>query len=493
MAEGLNATICPTPFLLASNYPATGGELSGRFCANIADGLTCCLPCPITEWVFKDEFKSQAPVANYISIVSFVCNILLLLTFLVLAEEQSHRHYLSVGVTVSLLMLSLAFIIPLGTKPELCHNDITPNNMYTDVGCAWTGALLLAGAMGAVVWILLRSIWTALRIIFDFKRTDIFKWVSLALGVGLPALFLAVEMPVTGVSYRLGDVCIPNGRAAFVTWFVWLLAFATLSAIILIATIIYCLWKYALSALAGSHVNTHRSTKSVDSAVSGEAEPGQQPSRRAIRRRKRVEWARIKRVLYLQWRTILLAFIVVNETIFFALIFVQQTAAAEAAARGITEADAAWAACLVSTQGDKNACLDLSTGLGLSEPRVIATLLLASLLGPVVFLLMLRWSMFTGWYDLLRNPRQFLKLFHGRRPSVGSQDFIMQSSPKHMSLTRPLGSEESRKQDGVVGTKAEPKIDAALSETEEHDEHDRHDLESATTKEKEKDEAEIMV
>lgn len=223
-----------------------------------------------------------------------------------------------------------------------------------------------------------------MRIVFDFKRTDIFKWVSISLGVGLPLLFLAIEMPLTGVSYRLGNVCIPNGQRAFVSWFVWLLAFASLSAIILIATIVYCVWKFALSALSRAQVSTHRSTKSVDTAASDTTEPGQPPSRRAVRRRKRVEWARIKKVLILQWRTIVLAFIVLNETIFFALIFVQQTGAAEAAARGITPADQDWGLCLIATHGDKNACLPKSSGLGLSEPRVIATLLLASVSMTVV-------------------------------------------------------------------------------------------------------------
>lgn len=127
-------------------------ELSGRFCAEITSDLTCCLPCPITQWVFDDNFNKQAPAANYVSIAAFICNVLLLLTYAALPEEKSHRHYLSIGLTVSLILLSLAFIIPLGTKPELCHNGFTPNNMYTDVGCAWTGALLLVGAMGAVVW-----------------------------------------------------------------------------------------------------------------------------------------------------------------------------------------------------------------------------------------------------------------------------------------------------------------------------------------------------
>lgn len=102
--------------------------------------------------MFSDKYNSQAPVANYVSIAAFVCNVLMLLTFAALPEAKSHRHYLSIGVTVSLLLLSLAFIIPLGTKPDICYNDITPNNMHTNMTCAWTGALLLAGAMGVVVW-----------------------------------------------------------------------------------------------------------------------------------------------------------------------------------------------------------------------------------------------------------------------------------------------------------------------------------------------------
>ena len=114
--------------------------------------VACCLPCPISDWVFADAFKQRVPLASKVSVVSFVLNLLLLLTFVALPEEKSHRHYLSVGVTVSLLLLSLAFIIPMGTKPDLCYNAITPNNMYTDVGCGFTGALLLSGAMGAVVW-----------------------------------------------------------------------------------------------------------------------------------------------------------------------------------------------------------------------------------------------------------------------------------------------------------------------------------------------------
>lgn len=106
----------------------------------------------MTDWVFSDNFQRLLPTANYVGIASLVCNVLLLLTYLVLPEEKSHRHYLSIGLTVSLILLSIAFVIPLGTQPDMCFDTLTPDNMYTDTGCAWTGALLLAGAMGAIVW-----------------------------------------------------------------------------------------------------------------------------------------------------------------------------------------------------------------------------------------------------------------------------------------------------------------------------------------------------
>jgi len=81
-----------------------------------------------------------------------ILNSVLLLTYIVLPEEKSHRHYLSIGLTLSLILLSIAFIIPLGTKPDECFNEITPDNMHTDMSCAWTGALFSLGFMGAVVW-----------------------------------------------------------------------------------------------------------------------------------------------------------------------------------------------------------------------------------------------------------------------------------------------------------------------------------------------------
>jgi hypothetical protein len=114
--------------------------------------LSCCLPCPRTDWVYSGDFQDRNHIANYVSIISLVLNTFLLVTFIVIPREKSHRHYLSIGLTASLILIAIAFAIPLGTKPDFCHNAITPNNLKTDASCGATGVFLELGAMGAVVW-----------------------------------------------------------------------------------------------------------------------------------------------------------------------------------------------------------------------------------------------------------------------------------------------------------------------------------------------------
>lgn len=54
--------------------------------------------------------------------------------------------------------MAIAFIIPLGTKPELCYDAITPHNEKTQASCAATGVLVELGGMGAVVWSMIKPL-----------------------------------------------------------------------------------------------------------------------------------------------------------------------------------------------------------------------------------------------------------------------------------------------------------------------------------------------
>lgn len=46
----------------------------------------------------------------------------------------------------------IAFIIPLGAKPQQCYNDITPNDMYSNLSCAFSGSFLLFGGWLVIMW-----------------------------------------------------------------------------------------------------------------------------------------------------------------------------------------------------------------------------------------------------------------------------------------------------------------------------------------------------
>lgn len=211
----------------------------------------------------------------------------------------------------------------------------------------------------------------------DFKKPELFRNISLGLGIGLPVLFLAISLPINGVSYRLGNVCFPNKPGATLTWFAWLLLFAGISWVIQVITIIYCLWKFASRSFAGP---SHSSTPSESSNAPPVDVSDKAGIARSQGRKKRIAWRRVRNILALQWHTIALSFMIVNSTVFFGMAFIDQTSAVMAAKRqrmGFPLNDSRFANCLIVNKGDKTPCLSGSTGLGLVEPRAVATLVLA--------------------------------------------------------------------------------------------------------------------
>lgn len=48
----------------------------------------------------------KTQIANWFNVISLFCNAFMLLSFAVLPPEKSHRHYLSIGLCVSLILLN---------------------------------------------------------------------------------------------------------------------------------------------------------------------------------------------------------------------------------------------------------------------------------------------------------------------------------------------------------------------------------------------------
>ncbi|TKA78813.1 hypothetical protein B0A55_02235 [Friedmanniomyces simplex] len=363
---------CPVPFLAESAYPYTAGLRSGRFCGPFAPGVSCCLPCPLEGLVYSDAFERNTKIAYWFNVPALLCQVFLLASFAVLKERHSHAHYLSVGLCISLAMLELSFIIPL---------------------------------------VLLRSLWTHLRVCADVRHTSTLFWIAQGLGWGLPALFLAISLPITGVSYQVGTTCFPNQHSAFITWFGWLLAFACLAALIQFLTTGFCLWLYLRHFL---HLSSSSSGDSADSngpetnvaALMPDAQ--HKPRRASIWLGKKLAWRRVRKVLSLQWRSIVLSLFVITEIIYFGVVFVAETRAARANNTPAKTAKIeAWAACLVLSGGNKTECLQYASAFGLSEGLVLATFFMSALIGTFTFALLARWSMFVGWLELVSHPEDY--------------------------------------------------------------------------------------
>ncbi|RMX80587.1 hypothetical protein D0869_07438 [Hortaea werneckii] len=272
MAFTFPNTSCPKPFLDLNDYPYKAGFERGRFCGAFRPDLTCCLPCPLEYWSYSDEFSQNVDSAHWVNLPAMVCQFFLLLTFIVLPPEKSHRHYLSVGLCLALILLELGFIVPLAAKPDVCADSITPHDLHSDPSCGWSGALLELGAMAGVIWILLRSLWTHLRVCYDIKHTQ---------------------------------------NYSFVTWFGWLIAFGCLAALLQFGTTAFCLFLYARHFWQ----NGSRETEAYDVSTAGLAAEGQR--RPSIRLGKRLAWRTVQKVLFLQWRSIVLSILVIIETVFF--------------------------------------------------------------------------------------------------------------------------------------------------------------------------------
>ncbi|KAF2205619.1 hypothetical protein GQ43DRAFT_436848 [Delitschia confertaspora ATCC 74209] len=76
--------VCPEPLL--EQHKGKTGDILGRYSGVGAnkDGPVSYFPCSIDEWVYAAEWKTQLKVPNYLSILSVILCLFLLLSFAVL-------------------------------------------------------------------------------------------------------------------------------------------------------------------------------------------------------------------------------------------------------------------------------------------------------------------------------------------------------------------------------------------------------------------------
>ncbi|KAK8036761.1 g-protein coupled receptor [Apiospora phragmitis] len=379
MAGNASVFPCPAPFLNELAFPATGGFIDGRLC-QLFGPLSCCLPCPMTDWAYPDGFKSSSQVANWINVVGAVCCVFLLASWSFLAAEKTHRHYLSISLTCA-----LGFIIPFAGKPEQCFNEITPHGMNSSSLCTASGVFLIGGGWAGVMWVFLRTLSLHLQICWQIVVGRGFMWLSQLLGWGIPIIGLVIALTVSGVSFRFGQTCHVNHRNSLAAFWVPLLVFAGVTVIMQFATFGYCIKVY-LALLASNSATTERSELPPYSASVRTMSPRQ-------------AYHRIRRVIQLQWRGIAIVLIIICDVIFFAVVFVFQDNVVQSAKT--SDKARPWVGCLAMEKMDKkNRCLQYAEDLVVPLRTVVAVLVLLAMNGIWLLCLLGRWSMVTGWVEV---------------------------------------------------------------------------------------------
>ena len=413
---------------------------------------SCCLPCPATAWAYPDSFAAYNTAAEWLNVVGLALLSFMLLSYMVLPTQKTRSHYLSVCLIIAVIMICLGFTIPLGASIDQCFDEITPNDMYSSMGCAFSGAFIVAGGLSGAMWICIRALSMNLQICWDIVPGRKFFYIAQVLGWGIPGVLFTVTMSLTGVSFRFGSACHVNHADSMADFWGPLMGIAGTAGILQLITFAYCLHVYLKNLWVDSPANS--------TAASGSGLPSYNGS--LHKQTARAVYQRLKKVLWLQWRGIVIVTIILVDVIFFAIVFVYLDGL-QAKVPDDIENVLPWLMCLAQHPTDKNKCLKEAQSYLVNEKTVVAVLILLSLAGIQVFLFLTRPSIFPAWIEFFRNHltsrQEFVSLdarqdvghaasqqnYHSYDRGYLNTTFEMQKPEYTATITGPLSVDHDRK------------------------------------------------
>jgi hypothetical protein len=62
----------------------------------------------MTDWTYPDNFNKLTSVASWINVAGMICCLFLLLSWVCLPVEKTHRHYLSVALVCAIVLMNVS-------------------------------------------------------------------------------------------------------------------------------------------------------------------------------------------------------------------------------------------------------------------------------------------------------------------------------------------------------------------------------------------------
>jgi hypothetical protein len=322
----------------------------------------------------------------------------------ILPTKYTRRVYLNVMLLVGVCILSLGFVIPLAAEPNQCYDPITPNDMNSDLACAFGGGMVTFGGLFLVTWILARAFFMHLQICWNFSPGKVSYITTSVVSTVVTIALTAATLAHAGVSYRFGAYCLIN-VGSIATYWGWILAFAALAFVLQVATFLYCIKVYLAAGRKGRQQLPSTNTSLNSSTIQA-----------------RVALSRVQAVLALQWRSLTIVMLAIFNFAFVCVVFIILDDQLTVQAFNNTDALIPWIICILSTQ-DKKQCLQYTGPIILPQKIAVATLFLLGFAGIETFVMLCRGGIFVGWWKVLRGGGILKKRAKTRAPN--DNDFFI--------------------------------------------------------------------
>ncbi|KAH7016635.1 hypothetical protein B0J12DRAFT_533383, partial [Macrophomina phaseolina] len=380
---------CPVPFIDASQFIGSSAEgyVKGRLCFSFSDrsaGPPCCLPCPAIDWIYPPSFRRACRAAAILNVPGLLLCLILLLALGKDNQGERSSRQLSMCLVIGVCSLSLGFVVPLAAKPDECADAITPRDMHSSGACAFSGAFIIFGALSSAVWTFIRTVMLHMHICWTLKPSKKYDYAVQTLGWGTTAIFLSLTLGLTGVSFRFGDTCHVNMQNSIPNFWGPLLFLAGISAMLQFTTFAYCIKNYIDRKFLPPDESRKLSTDLPHSISL--------PSR----------FREVQQVLKMQWRSILIVFLILVDVTFFAILFVYLDARES---RLLSNSDKVrpWVDCVLTNPTSIDECFGQAEELFIPEAAVIIALLLIAVPGYQCFILVFPSGVKDTWINCSKD------------------------------------------------------------------------------------------
>jgi hypothetical protein len=201
-------------------------------------------------------------------------------------------------------------------------------------------------------------------VVWEKNLGNKYMYFSLACIVLGSVLLPVLDIEITGVSYQLGRVCYINPYKGWGTFWIPLLVITGLTFLFQVLTMAYCLF-IVLRPIWHERTIFFPCRKSRTTVGYRQGAEARQTS------------VQTRKILRMQWRPVLIVFIIVFNVVFLSTVFLE----AEGMYTYPTERFIPWLACLAYL-GGKERCMNEASGLGPSENLIVAILILMAVSYP---------------------------------------------------------------------------------------------------------------